>query len=136
VALRKLRVAHKLESNVVDNEDLQDVTDANRPAKEHLLDLTKGKESTSGVHQAVKDSCVISVRFSACGKQFRVRIMASDRLSKVFDAFFEANLEIIPTSQRERFKFLFDGQCLTTTQTPSSLDMEMEVDNLVEASLG
>ena len=108
-ALRKLRVAHKLESNIIDNDEIKDVTEANA-LRHSILDLTtsahahlqhshsdrsKGKQSVDdfpgivGGDGAMSESCVVCLRMGE-DKKIYVRIGMTDKFAKVFDAFFAA----------------------------------------------
>ena len=144
IALRKLRVAHKLEqAGVTDDDEITDVTDALRPRQfSEILDLTSESDGPNGKRSADESmaeslSCVVSVRVGQ-SDAFRVRIYMHDALGKVFSAFCSRKLGNFlgeAGTQPEKVKFIFDGQRVDHTSTPQTLDMEPADDNLVEAVL-
>ena len=140
IALRKLRVAHKLEqAGVTDDDEITDVTDALRPPQfSEILDLTSESDDPNGKRPADESmSCVVSVRVGQ-SDAFRVRIYMHDALGKVFSAFCSRKLGNSlgeAGTQPEKVKFIFDGQRVDHTSTPQTLDMETADDNLVEAVL-
>ncbi|EKX33579.1 hypothetical protein GUITHDRAFT_120218 [Guillardia theta CCMP2712] len=93
------------------------------------------KEHPSGVH--VKESketngpkCIVCIKAREGDKVRKFKISMNDSMNKVFEAFCKSE-----SVAQTTVKFIFDGQLIPWTSTPTSLDMEEESENLVDARI-
>ena len=111
------------------------------------------KEHPSGAH--VKESkesngpkCIVCVKAREGDKVRKFKISMNDSMNKVFEAFCKSEsvsaacldghlqpVMLILQVAQTTVKFIFDGQLIPWTSTPTSLDMEEESENLVDTRL-